>query len=60
MAIEVWLTYVLACTILLIIPGPTVLMVVSYSLSQGKRAAVASVTGVMLGGNPPIYGGVLH
>ncbi|WP_057466301.1 LysE family translocator [Pseudovibrio sp. POLY-S9] len=49
MAIEVWLTYVLACTILLIIPGPTVLMVSSYGISQGLRAVVASALGVSLG-----------
>ncbi|AEV37679.1 LysE type translocator [Pseudovibrio sp. FO-BEG1] len=49
MAIEVWLTYVIACIILLIIPGPTVLMVSSYGISQGLRAVVASALGVSLG-----------
>ncbi|KZK83145.1 Homoserine/homoserine lactone efflux protein [Pseudovibrio sp. Ad13] len=49
MAFEAWIAFAAASILLLIIPGPTVLMVISYSLSQGKRAAVASVTGVMLG-----------
>ncbi|EEA96395.1 Threonine/homoserine/homoserine lactone efflux protein [Pseudovibrio denitrificans] len=49
MAVEVWLTYVIACIILLIIPGPTVLMVSSYGISQGLRAVIASALGVSLG-----------
>ncbi len=49
MSFEAWLAFSVASIFLLIIPGPTVLMVVSYSLSQGKRAAAASVCGVMFG-----------
>ncbi|MBW8003746.1 MAG: LysE family translocator, partial [Planctomycetes bacterium] len=49
MAIEVWLTYTLAAGILLIIPGPTILLVVSYALTEGRRSAVAIVAGVVLG-----------
>ncbi|MBO6886033.1 MAG: LysE family transporter, partial [Marivita sp.] len=30
-------------------PGPTVLLVLSYALSQGKRVAIASASGVALG-----------
>jgi threonine/homoserine/homoserine lactone efflux protein len=49
MPLELWLTFVAASTALLLIPGPTVLLVLSYALSQGKRVAVASATGVALG-----------
>ena len=49
MSIELWLTFVAASTALLLIPGPTVLLVLSYALSQGRRVAVASATGVALG-----------
>lgn len=49
MALDIWLTFVAASTALLLIPGPTVLLVLSYALSQGRRVAVASATGVALG-----------
>lgn len=49
MSIEVWLAFVAASAVLLAIPGPTVLLVISYALGHGKRAAVATVTGVALG-----------
>jgi threonine/homoserine/homoserine lactone efflux protein len=46
---EVWAAFVAASTILLIIPGPTVLLVVSYALGQGWRAALPMAIGVALG-----------
>ena len=49
MSLDLWLTFVAASTALLLIPGPTVLLVLSYALSQGRRVAVASATGVALG-----------
>ena len=49
MPFDLWLTFVAASTALLLIPGPTVLLVLSYALSQGKRVAVASATGVAMG-----------
>ncbi|MEM9007748.1 MAG: LysE family translocator [Cyanobacteria bacterium P01_F01_bin.86] len=49
MSIEVWLAFVLASTLLLIIPGPTILTVISYALAHGRRANVPLVTAVMLG-----------
>lgn len=49
MSIELWLAFVAASAVLLAIPGPTVLLVISYALGHGKRAAVATVTGVALG-----------
>lgn len=49
MDLTLWLAFVAASTALLAIPGPTVLLVLSYALSQGRRVAVASATGVALG-----------
>lgn len=49
MDLSLWLTFVAASTALLLIPGPTILLVMSYALSQGRRVAVASATGVALG-----------
>ena len=49
MTVEVYLAYVVASAILLAIPGPTILLVVGYALSEGRRAAVGTVAGVALG-----------
>lgn len=49
MEFSVWLAFVAASTALLLIPGPTVLLVLSYAISQGKRVALATVAGVALG-----------
>jgi threonine/homoserine/homoserine lactone efflux protein len=57
MTLETWLAFVAASTILVVIPGPTVLLVVSYALGQGWRAALPMAVGVALvrrmGGMPP-------
>ena len=44
-----WFAFAAASIVLLLIPGPTVLLVVSYALTQGKRVAVATAAGVALG-----------
>ena len=44
-----WLALVAASVVMLAIPGPTVLLVVSYALSHGRKAASATVAGVALG-----------
>ncbi|MGC1503898.1 MAG: LysE family translocator [Sulfitobacter sp.] len=49
MPLELWLAFVAASTALLLIPGPTVLLVLSYALSKGRPVAVASAAGVALG-----------
>ncbi len=49
MPLETWLAFVAASTILLLIPGPTVLLVLSYAISQGRRVAVSTAAGVALG-----------
>ncbi|MCV6601636.1 MAG: LysE family translocator [Cohaesibacter sp.] len=49
MALDLWLAFTLASITLLTIPGPTVLLVISYALGQGKQTAWASVPAVALG-----------
>jgi threonine/homoserine/homoserine lactone efflux protein len=46
---DVWLAYVAASVILLVIPGPTILTVISYSVAHGRRANVPLVAAVALG-----------
>jgi len=47
--LEPWLAFVAASIVLLIIPGPTILTVISYSVAHGRRANLALVAGVALG-----------
>ena len=49
MAFEIWLAFAFASTVVLIIPGPTVMLVVSYALGRGKHTGWATVPGVALG-----------
>jgi threonine/homoserine/homoserine lactone efflux protein len=49
MTIETWLAFAAASAILLVIPGPTILLVVSYALGQGWRTALPMAAGVALG-----------
>jgi len=49
MPFEQWFAFAAASAVLLIIPGPTVLLVISYALAHGRRAALATVAGVALG-----------
>lgn len=49
MSFDLWLAFAAASFVLLIIPGPTILLVLSYALTQGKRVAVATALGVALG-----------
>lgn len=48
MSFDLWLTFVIASTALLLIPGPTVLLVLSYAISKGRSVALASALGVAL------------
>lgn len=49
MTFETWAAFAAASSILLVIPGPTVLLVVSYALGQGWRTALPMAVGVALG-----------
>lgn len=49
MAMEVWLAFCVACVAILLVPGPTVMIVVSYAVSRGRSSGWATVPGVALG-----------
>lgn len=49
MSFEIWIAFALASAALLAIPGPTVMLVVSYALGKGRSTAWATVPGVTLG-----------
>jgi threonine/homoserine/homoserine lactone efflux protein len=49
MSIETWLAFVAAATILLIMPGPTILLVISYALGRKMRVVLPVAIGVALG-----------
>ncbi len=49
MTLAQWLPFAVASAILVAIPGPTVLLVVSYALGHGRKYALATTAGVALG-----------
>lgn len=49
MSIETWIAFALASSLLLVIPGPTILAVISYSIAHGTRASLTLVAAVCLG-----------
>ena len=49
MTLETWAAFTAASAVLLVIPGPTILLVVSYALGQGWRTALPMAVGVALG-----------
>ena len=48
MSLEVYLSFVLATTLLILFPGPSVMLTISHSLSWGVRGALLSVAGTSL------------
>lgn len=49
MPLELWLAFVVASGLLLAMPGPTVMLVVSAAMARGPASARATVPGVALG-----------
>ena len=49
MSWHVWLAFVLASTLMGIIPGPGVTSIVGYAIGSGRRTALASVAGMAAG-----------
>jgi len=49
MPFETWLAFAAASFAILAIPGPTVMLVVGYALGEGRRAALGTVGGVLIG-----------
>lgn len=48
-SLETYALFIVTCLVLLAIPGPAVLYVVSRSVDQGRRAGLASVAGICTG-----------
>lgn len=49
MTFETWAAFAAATAVLLVIPGPTILLVISYALGQGWRTTFPMAVGVALG-----------
>ena len=49
MSIELYLAYLAACVVLVIVPGPTVTLIVANSLAHGTRAGMLNIAGTQLG-----------
>lgn len=49
MTLDLYSAYIAATLVVLAIPGPTIMLVVSYALTQGSRSAFPVVLGVGLG-----------
>ncbi|MGZ3411238.1 MAG: LysE family translocator [Rhizomicrobium sp.] len=49
MSLEFYLAYILACFIVVIVPGPTVSLIVANSMTYGARAGLINIAGTQLG-----------
>ena len=49
MSFELWLAYALAAAIILVIPGPTILLVISQAVAHGRRSVIPLAAGVLFG-----------
>ena len=49
MSLEVWITYILATTLILVIPGPTIILVISQAVTHGRKSVTPLVAGVVFG-----------
>jgi homoserine/homoserine lactone efflux protein len=49
MAIHLYLTFVAACVVIVIVPGPTVTLIIANSLRHGTRAGLLNIAGTQLG-----------
>ena len=49
MALNLYLTYLAACVVLVVVPGPTVTVIVANSLRHGTRAGLLNIAGTQLG-----------
>ena len=49
MAIHLYLAFVAACVVIVIVPGPTVTLIIANSLRHGTRAGMLNIAGSQLG-----------
>lgn len=48
-SLELWLAFVAAATVMILIPGPTTLMVMGHTIASGPRIGALSLIGLTLG-----------
>ncbi len=49
MNLEIWIAYIIAAEIILVIPGPTIILVVSQAITHGRRSVMPLAAGVTAG-----------
>ncbi|MBW1842312.1 MAG: LysE family translocator [Deltaproteobacteria bacterium] len=49
MSLETWIAFTVAAMIVLVIPGPTIILVISQAVAHGRRAVLPLAAGVTLG-----------
>ncbi len=49
MSLEIWIPYVIACIVIIMVPGPTVTVIIANSVRHGARAGLANVAGTQVG-----------
>lgn len=59
MTIDSWLAFSIASMALLLIPGPTILSVISYSISHGHRANLPLIAAVALGDATALFASLI-
>jgi threonine/homoserine/homoserine lactone efflux protein len=49
MPLDTYLTFLVACIVIIIVPGPTVTLIIANSLTHGTRAGLLNVAGTQIG-----------
>lgn len=49
MTYETWLAFTVASAIVVLVPGPNIVLTVNYAIRHGRRSGLATVPGVVLG-----------
>lgn len=49
MTFEIWLTFVITASIIIVVPGPTNIYIVGQSLNHGKKASIPLSAGIVTG-----------
>ena len=49
MSLDLYAAYLLACIIIVLIPGPTITLIIATSIRHGARAGLANVAGTQVG-----------
>ncbi len=49
MSYETWIAFAIASSIIVLIPGPNIILTVNYAIRDGKRSGLATIPGVVAG-----------